>query len=315
MNNNRNNDISRGSAAPADRVERETRFELATFSLGSTLSGFEFDKQQKKLIENVSSKPIGTASTAISLESVAKGYLLNCRCENKSPKTMRKYEDVIQHFIWLARQSGFPNQIDKITANHVREFLYYLATEKNRWDSNNYAARKMVSSATVGTYYRVLRTFFNWASREELITENPFANLKPPKVVRKVVQALTSEEVSRVLSVTSGKTAFDIRNKAILSVLLDSGLKIGELANLHIEDVDKDNGSIFIRNGKSGKQRLVRIGNTAQKILWKYLTMYRKVGSNFLFMNIAGKPLDLEGFNILIRRLGIKAGVKYIITN
>jgi site-specific recombinase XerD len=288
-------------------LERETGFEPATSSLGRTLSGFKSKGQQNHLGENITSK---SNNTAISLESVAKGYLLNCRCENKSPKTLHKYEEIIAHFIWLARRSGFPNQIDKITVNEVREFLYYLASEKNRWDSDNHAARKMVSSATVGTYYRALRTFFNWLYREEIITDNPFSNLRPPKVMRKIVQALTSDEVARLLDTASGKTAFDFRNRAILSVFLDSGLRVGELANLRIEDVDKETGSILVRNGKGGKQRVVRIGNTAQKILWKYLAIYRHSDSNFLFVNRLREPLDIPGFKILVRRLGIKAGVK-----
>jgi integrase/recombinase XerD len=114
-------------------------------------------------------------------------------------KTLHKYEQVIEHFIWLGKRSKFPNQIDKITVNEVREFLYYLASEKNRWGSDNQAARKMVSSATVGTYYRALRTFFNWLYREEIITDNPFSKLKPPEVMRKIVQALTSDEAARLL--------------------------------------------------------------------------------------------------------------------
>jgi hypothetical protein len=126
-------------------MERETGFEPATSSLGSSLLSFKFNKQEKKQVESVSSKSNSVVNSknkkhdnvaiiqALSLESVNKDYLLNCRCENKSPKTLHKYEEVIHHFIWFARQSKFPNEIDKIKANHIREFIWYLANEPHRW--------------------------------------------------------------------------------------------------------------------------------------------------------------------------------------
>ena len=68
-----------------------------------------------------------------------------------------------------------------------------------------------------------------------------------------------------------------------MSILLDVGLRVSELASLTIDDVNIDNGSLLIRHGKGGKQRVVRIGVKAQKALWKYITLYRKGKSNSLF--------------------------------
>ncbi|MFC2042123.1 tyrosine-type recombinase/integrase [Chloroflexota bacterium] len=195
-----------------------------------------------------------------SLESLAKGYILNCKTEGKSPNIISSYEMTLRNFIWYCKQNQFP-EVQKLTAVHVRHFLWYLASESHRWNSTSAAAKKQVSSATVSDYFRALRTFFNWLEREDLIIENPFKTLKNTKVDNKVIQALSPAEIDRLFKVCSGKSALEARNQAILSVFLDTGLRISELVNLTLYDVNFDDGSLLVRKGKGGKQRVVRIGN------------------------------------------------------
>jgi site-specific recombinase XerD len=68
------------------------------------------------------------------LESLTKGYILNCRCEAKSPKTLEIYEMVLKNFAWYCKHNDFPS-IQKITPMHIRHFLWYLSSEANRWGS------------------------------------------------------------------------------------------------------------------------------------------------------------------------------------
>jgi site-specific recombinase XerD len=243
------------------------------------------------------------------LESLAKGYILNCKTEGKSPKTISGYEMSLRNFTWYYKQNDFP-EVQKLTTVHIRHFLWYLASESHRWNSTSPAAKKQASSTTVNDYFRALRTFFNWLEREELIIENPFMNLKTPKVDKKIIQALSPTEIDRLFKLCSRKSAIDVRNKAILSVFLDTGLRISELADLTLDDVNMDNASLLVRNGKGGKQRIVRIGVKAQKALWKYVSVYRKGSGNKLFLNRSGDSLGLLGIKILIKRLGDKAKVK-----
>ncbi len=107
-----------------------------------------------------------------------------------------------------------------------------------------------------------------------------------------------------------GKSSLDVRNKAIVSVFLDTGLRVAELTNLSVDDVNMDDGSILVKRGKGNKQRMVRVGTKAQKALWKYMTIYRHGNTDRLFINRMGEPLALTGMKILIRRLGEKAKVK-----
>jgi site-specific recombinase XerD len=259
--------------------------------------------------QGVESLLLESLVSTTSLESLAKGYILNCRTEGKSPKTISCYEMALRNLIWYCKEQGFP-EVQKLTAVHIRHFLWYLASEPHRWNSTSPAARRQASSTTVNNYFRALRTFFGWLEREELVIENPFKNLKAPKIDKTIVQALSTAEIDRLFKVCSGKSMLDVRNRAILSVFLDTGLRLSEVTNLTIDDTHMDDGSLFIRHGKGGKQRIVRIGTKAQKSLWRYVTLYRKGNSNRLFLNRSGEPLGLRGMKILIRRLGDKAKVK-----
>jgi site-specific recombinase XerD len=216
---------------------------------------------------------------------------------------------VLRNFIWYCHQNDFP-EIHKLNSFHIRHFLWYLGSETNRWNSTNPGAMKKVSQATLHDYFKTLRTFFSWLEREELIIENPFKRLKPPKVDKKIIQALTPAEIERLMKAYSGKSYLDVRNKAILSIFIDTGLRVSELTNLTLEDVNIDDGSILVQHGKGGKQRVVRIGNKAQKALWKYITIYRKSDSSRLFTSQYGEPLEVRGIKILFKRVGDKLNIK-----
>jgi site-specific recombinase XerD len=178
------------------------------------------------------------------LESLIKGYILNCRCEGKAAKTIAIYEMVLRNFVWYCHRNQFPIEPHKLSAIHVRQFLWYLASEPNRWDGRSARAKKPASRTTVHDYCRALRTFFNWLEREGLIAENPLSHLKPPTTENKVIMALTPDEVARLFQCCTGTTPLDVRNRAILSLLLDTGLRVSELAALTIDDVDMHTGSI-----------------------------------------------------------------------
>ncbi len=250
-----------------------------------------------------------TFPVTTSLESLVKGYLLNCKCENKSATTIATYERCLGCFLWFCRVNDYPDQPQQISTLHVRAFLSYLG-EANRWGGKAISARAPARQSTINKFYRVLNTFFGWLKREELIPDNPVAHLKTPKIGERVVQALSPNEIDRLLSSCNRKTYLDCRNRAIVMMLLDSGMRVSELASLNLEDVDTTTGSIIIRRGKGGKERVVRIGSNAQKSLWRYLVLFRGDASGKLFLNRSGDALSVTGLKLMIRRLGAQSGVR-----
>ena len=94
-----------------------------------------------------------------------------------------------------------------------------------------------------------------------------------------------------------------------MMMLIDSGMRVSELIELKVSDVNMDTGSILIRNGKGGKQRVVRIGARTQKVLWRYLTLFRKDESDLVFVSRTAQPLTVNAVQRLISRLGRSAGI------
>jgi site-specific recombinase XerD len=261
---------------------------------------------EKPLVDHLTSQDLVSTT---SLASLVQGYILNCRCEGKSLSTVVTYEEHLRRFLAYCQQKGIPDQPAKLGTHHLRDFLWYEASEPVRWSGRPTTARRAAGQSTVNHYYRVLNTFFRWLEKEKLIAENPLAHLKPPKIEQKAVQALSQNKVEALLGCCPPKNLLGCRDRAIILVLLDSGLRVSELADLRVGDVDMKTGAVLVKNGKGGKQRLVRLGSAARKALWRYMALYRRGEGDRLFLTRGGKPLKANAIKLMVRRLGKEAGV------
>ena len=175
-----------------------------------------------------------------SLKALVQGYVFNCKCEGKSEKTIRFYADNLNHFLWWLEQQGLSDDPTQVNPNHIRGFLTYVATEPVRWGGTSTTAFRPASQITVRHYYRVLFTFFKWWQQEQLVIDNPVDRIKTPKIEQRVVQALSPQEVQTLLLHCPPKSPLGCRNRAILMMLLDTGVRVSELASLSITDVHGD---------------------------------------------------------------------------
>ena len=99
----------------------------------------------------------------IPLHRLIEGFLLSCRVENKSPKTLSFYKNNLEKFQWYLNKFG----IETIDASTIRNFLGYVKDTENRWDSTNARANRMVSPTTVKSYYISLSALFTWGIEED----------------------------------------------------------------------------------------------------------------------------------------------------
>lgn len=130
---------------------------------------------------------------------------------------------------------------------------------------------------TTHTYFSIIRGFINFLVKKRLIVDNPLDEISPPRAPANLPRAPAAEhiktliayleqEVEEVLNGAGGKRKGwrEVRNLALFSLLLDSGLRVAEAANVRLEDVDLDNWLIFVRKGKGTKQREVPLGRTTR---------------------------------------------------
>jgi site-specific recombinase XerD len=165
------------------------------------LSAGQFTRKAGKYLLRIGIRNLGWMDidmAELELENLILHFAQTNKAEGKSPKTIAIYEMVLKNFLWFCRHNGFSTEPLKLSTIHIRQFFWYLASETNRWSGKSPRAKKPASKTTVHDYYRALRTFFNWLKAEGLIPENPFSHLKPPKTDKKVITALTPEEIARL---------------------------------------------------------------------------------------------------------------------
>ena len=226
-----------------------------------------------------------------SVESLTKGFVLTQRTDCKSPRTIEYYETNLRRFLWYANQNEYPEDIRMITEWYIREFLAYTGEEGNRWGlkgNGSESSRPRAKYSTVHHYYCVLKAFCNWCVREEFITESPLAKIKLKNPRLNVVQPYTNQEIMNMLEVCEkdykqNSKFLGSRNKAIILTLLDTGLRASELVSIKLDDIESERGWIKVK-GKGAKERVVRIGSTAQKALWRYLVLREKTNSQELWL-------------------------------
>jgi site-specific recombinase XerD len=251
-----------------------------------------------------------------SLRSLVKGFVLTQRTDCKSPRTTEYYESNLRRFLWYAEQQQWPDDVCVITEWHIREFLAYTGSEGNRWGlsgNGSESSRPKATYSTVHHYYAVLKAFFNWCVKEGFLSESPLAKIRLKAPRPNVVQPYSSQDILRLIAVCdydykNNARLLGSRNKAIVLMFLDTGLRASELAGIKLDEIDSERGWIKVK-GKGAKERVVRIGATAQKALWRYIVCREKSKCQNLWITEEGKPFDVSGVQTMITRLKERAGL------
>lgn len=251
-----------------------------------------------------------------SLKSLIRGFILTQRTSGKSNRTVEYYEQNLTRLLWFADKSDWPDDIHQIDEWHIREFLGYLSDTHNRWDVNgngSESSRRQASLTTIYHYYAVIKTAFNWFVEEGFITVSPVSKIKISHPKPKVVQPYSVAEITKMLAVCDldikqGAKFLGTRNRAMILIFFDTGLRLGEVANIKMIDIDTERGWIKVL-GKGAKERVVRIGTAAQKALWRYLIYRPDNGRNELWLTEEFTPLKASTIQTMIDRVKKRAGV------
>jgi len=163
-----------------------------------------------------------------------------------------------------------------------------------------------------------IRGFYRFLAQEEILPSDPSRLIDLPKSGLKLPDVLTIDEVKRLLDAPDPKKSSGCRDAAMLELLYAAGLRVSELITLTLQDVNLTAGYVRVF-GKGAKERVVPIGQYAQEKIRRYTTGARQALlkdriSATLFVARAGKPLSRQGFWKLIKRYGLRAGLRKVIT-
>lgn len=168
------------------------------------------------------------------------------------------------------------------------------------------------SRSTIARKHSAVRSFLRFLSREGILATNPAKGIPTIKLERKIPDFLYEDEVRRLLSVPDPITPLGLRDRAILETLYATGLRVGELVSLDVEDVDYSVGYVQVV-GKGGKERFVPLGSMAISALGDYLERARPAlikgnrraarDSGPLFVNHRGGRLSARGVRLILDRI------------
>ena len=209
--------------------------------------------------------------------------------------------DIYKYLEYL-EEIGISNFLS-IKKEDIYNYLDYL--DKNKYSI--YSVVRKISSIKSFHHYIAFSNGIDDVSKK----------IEMPRFYKKLPDTLAIEEVDMLLDIELN-TPFDYRNKAMIELMYATGLRVSELVNLDISNVDLDKG--FVRCfGKGGKERIVPIGDTALKYLKIYLNEYRdNLKKTYLcdklFLNNHGKKLTRQGFFIILKGIAKDKGIKKNIT-
>lgn len=195
-------------------------------------------------------------------------------------------------------------ELKDVNEDALKDYVAYL-------NENGFAA------ATVSRSVASAKAFFHYCVNEGIITNDPTGILKAPKIEKKMPEILTMDEVTRLLEQPKGDSPKEIRDKAMLELLYATGIRVTELMNLKIEDLNMSMCYITCKSGN--KERVIPFGREAKNALVRYLGGGREAlvedkTSTILFANCSGLQMSRQGFWKLIKYYAKKAGITADIT-
>ena len=236
------------------------------------------------------------------------------RAEGKSHRTIEWYSANLKRFRSYLSNRHLSESLDTIDKKLLREYVLYLL-KRNRFENHPYTPVRLepLSTATIHGHVRTLRAFFTWLVNEGLAHENIARDLRPPKLVKKAVSTLSDAEITVILHTLNLSNHCEARNLTIFMLLLDTGLRVEEVVTLKMEDVHMREGFLKVM-GKGKKERIVPIGNSAQKALQRYIFRYRTrpahTGIENVFLSVHGTPLTGNSMKLTFARLAHRSGVR-----
>ena len=209
------------------------------------------------------------------------------------------------------------NSLNTITdyTNKLRPFLDQYGERKLaelRPDNLNEYARKLretrSNTITIQSYVRALRAFLNWLYLNDHVEADFCRKFRLPKARKAFINVLTNEEIERVFAVyDDNSNVIHLRNRVILSLMLDAGLRLNEVVTARVADLHLPEGYLIV-TGKGSKQRAVSFGVTTLEHVKAYLDVVTP--SQALLQRSEGEPITRDALKNMFRKLKQKSGVQ-----
>ncbi len=201
----------------------------------------------------------------ITVSALYSDFLLEQKFRNNSTRTIEYYkENLSRFFTWLQSDDIIALSIDK-----WKEYGIYLHETATKRNGDKY------SESSIQGAMRAIKSFYNYGIAKGVVDDKVIRQLKLPKVHNKEERILDDDEINTLFHSIDESSQTGLRNKCFIALMLDSGLRRGEIPRLNFADLDVRSKTMIIK-GKGGKQRVVPMGEISATLLTDYIFKYRE---------------------------------------
>lgn len=232
---------------------------------------------------------ISSVRTPGELRSLLSSWELRLLYDGKKPKTLRTYLSAANLYLAFAVVKAMPTQVSGISREHIESFLLDQARRHK--------------PATVNNRYRALQQFFKWLEEEGEVKSSPMRKMKAPSIPEAPPPILSEGELEKALAACEGPLFRDRRDAAVLRVLIDTGIRAGELIGMQVQDVDWTQRTIWV-TGKFSRPRVVPFGAKTAMVLERYQRArerHSRASEEAFWLGSQG-PLTDSGLRRLVKR-------------
>ena len=209
-----------------------------------------------------------------------------------SDNTNISYKTDLELYLGFLKEKGI-NSLEDIKSSDIESYMMFLQEDSH--DTVTTVARKLTS----------IKNFHSFLEKEGIVSKNVSVGIKRPKLRKTVVRSLSVSDVDKLLDIKLN-TPFDYRNKAMLELIYGTGLRVSELVNLTLNNIDFTNCIIRIV-GKGNKERIIPLGEYSMYYLDLYMerrnSLLKKNICDALFLNNHGKKITRQGFFKILKGL------------
>ena len=278
-------------------MEKEEMILTITNEMSNNLTNYQLELLKNVLIIQFQNVEITVLTDEIKKkeeqntnEKFINSFLSAKEIEGCSQRTISYYKENIQRLI-----SKLEKPIKGITTEDIRNYL------------SNYKETNNCGSVTIDNIRRVFSSFFAWLEDEDYIIKSPVRRIHKVKTASIIKETFTDENIEKMRDECK-----NIRNLAIIELLISTGMRVGELVNLNIEDLNFEDRSCIVQ-GKGNKQREVYFDARTKIHLMQYLNI-RKDDNKALFVS-KNKPyqrLSISGIELIVRKIGSKTDINRV---
>ncbi len=225
-------------------------------------------------------------------------YSFDCKIRKLSAKTIENYQKQLRYLQRYLEQEYGVKEVEEVRAYQIKEFLAMMDDKQRK-------------PRYINDLLKVFRTFFNYLKKEGHIRERPTANVKNMKQPKVKILTFTPNEIRNMLNYFSGRDFLSIRNRTILAMMFDTGMRINEVITLCPDQIREDH---ILVHGKGNKERVVPVSAYLGKALMQYQMAREsyfegKLPERFLFVSRRGKKLTHEGIAKFMKQVATEVGV------